>query len=94
MLGPAELAPRLGLDVDEADVAHPLEMWAHGVGVEPQRVGDVGGRERAGRPRQLEIDRVARVVAERLEHVEVPGVHEWRIRRRIDHKKRLHGRRR
>ena len=50
MLRAADFATRLGLDVDEADVADALEVRPHGVGVEPQRVGDVGGRERSRRP--------------------------------------------
>ena len=97
MLRPPELAPRVGLDVDEADVAHPLEVRTHGVGVEAQRVGDIGGGERSRRARQLEVDRVPRVVAERLEDIEMSGVErlEWRrVWRRIGQMERLHCRRR
>jgi hypothetical protein len=55
---------------EEAHVAHALEVGTDGVGVEVERLGDVGGGQRAGGARQLEVDRIARVVAERLEQVE------------------------
>ena len=63
MLRPADLAAAVGGHVDEAGLAHPVEVGAHGVGVQAERLGDLGRAERAGRPRQFEVDRVAGVVA-------------------------------
>ena len=37
MLGPPDGAPVHRLDVDEAGLPEPLEVEAHGVGVEPSR---------------------------------------------------------
>ena len=74
-------------DLEQADVAHALEVGPHGVGVQAERLGDVGGRQRERRTGQLEVDRVAGVVAERLQHVEATG------RADISHTERLHGRR-
>ncbi len=70
VLGPADAAPALGLDDEQSDVAHALQVGAHGVGVEPERLRHVGGRQRAGRPGQLQVDGVAGVVPKRLQQVE------------------------
>jgi xanthine dehydrogenase molybdopterin-binding subunit B len=70
VLGATDAATALGLDDEEADVAHALEVGSHRVGVQVQRLGHVGGGERAGRASQLEVDGVAGVVAERLQQVE------------------------
>ena len=73
MLGPADGTPGVDLDLEEADVAHTLEVGSHGVRMEAEGVGHLGGRERTRGARQLEVDGVARVVAQRLEHSQ-PGV--------------------
>ena len=64
------------------DVAHALEVRPDGVRVEPQRLRDVGRRERHGRAGELEIDRVAGVVAERLEDRQPAVGHDLKITRR------------
>ena len=46
VLGAADVAAPADLDLEETDVAHAFEVWSHGVGVEPERLGDVGGGER------------------------------------------------
>ncbi len=68
--------------VEEADVAHALEVRPHRVGVQPQRLGDVGRREGHGRSGELEIDRVAGVVAERLQDRQPAVGHRPKITRR------------
>ena len=74
MLRPADGAAVVALHVEQADVAHALEVRTHGVDVEPERLGDVGGGQRSCRSRQLEVDRVAGVVAERLQQIESRSV--------------------
>ena len=59
------------LDVDEARVLQPLEVQPHGVGVQVERVGEVAGAARRGRSGQLPVERVAGLVAEGLQHLEV-----------------------
>jgi hypothetical protein len=73
VLGTADRAPGVGLDVEQADVAHALEVGPDGVGVQVERLGDLGGGQRARRARQLQVDGVAGVVAQRLEHGEAGG---------------------
>ena len=46
MLGPADGAAVHRLDVDQAGLAEPLEVEAHGVGVQAEAVGELLGRER------------------------------------------------
>ena len=70
MLGPADGAAGLGVDAEEADVTHALEVGPHGVDVELEGVGDLGGGQRQRAAGQLEVDRVAGVVAEGLQHVQ------------------------
>ena len=70
VLRTADGALGVGDHVEEAHLAHPIEVRAHGVGVEPERVGDLGGGQRGGRAGELEVDRVAGVVAERLQQLE------------------------
>ena len=41
VLGPADGAAVDGLDVDQADLAQPLEVQAHGVGVDAEALGEV-----------------------------------------------------
>ncbi len=83
VLRSADIAPATDFDVDEADVTHPVEVRANRVGVQRQGVGDLGGDQRARRPRQLEVDRVARVVTQGLEEIQLG---------RNGHAGRLHGR--
>ncbi len=70
VLRPTDLAATTDLHRDEAGVAHAIEVRTHGVRVEFDHVGDLGGREWLGGPRQLEVDGVAGVVTQRLEEVE------------------------
>src|SRR5262245_22916836 len=72
MLRPSDGPPGIGLYVQQADLAHPLQVGAHGVRVQVQRLGDLRRRQGPRRPRQLQVDRVARVLAQRLEDGE-PG---------------------
>ena len=58
------------LDVDQAGLAHALEVQAHGVGVEAEPLGELRRDERAVEPGELAYMRVAGLVAERLEHRE------------------------
>jgi hypothetical protein len=70
MLRATHRAARLGVDAQQADVAHALEVRAHGVDVQVERLGHLGGRERQRRAGELQVDRVPGVVAESLEDVE------------------------
>ena len=47
VLGPAHAAPGVGCDLEQADVAHALEVGPHGVGVQVEGLGHLGGRQRA-----------------------------------------------
>lgn len=69
MLGPPDLTPGIGGDVEQTDLAHPVEVGAHGVGMEPEGVGDVGRDHGLRGARQLEIDRVSGVVTEHAQDV-------------------------
>jgi hypothetical protein len=71
VLRPADVAPTADLDVEQPGLAHALQVGAHGVGMQVECLGDVGGGERTRRPREFEVDRVAGVVAERLEQIEL-----------------------
>ena len=76
VLGAADRAGGRGGHLDQTEVAHPFEVRSHGVGVQVERLGDLGRGERSGRSRQLEVDGVAGVVAEGLEDLEarrIPG---------------------
>jgi hypothetical protein len=70
VVGAADPGGHVGAHLQQPHVTHALEVGTHGVGVQAQTLGDVGGGERLRRPGQLEIDGVARVVAERLENIE------------------------
>ena len=70
VLRAADRALGVGDDVEEPDLPHPLEVGAHGVRVQGEALGDLGGGERRRRAGQLEVDGVARVVAERLQQLE------------------------
>jgi len=90
----------LGGHVEQADVAHPLEMRADGVGVKTERFGDIGGGQRLRRANKLQVDGITSVVPERLQQVEARQT-ERRVRRRrpahlirsdvSTHNARLHG---
>ena len=63
--------PRVSVSTrEQADVAHALEVRAHGVDVQPEGVGDLGRGQRQRAAGQLEVDGVAGVVAQGLQHVE------------------------
>jgi hypothetical protein len=74
VLGAPDTGGGPDVHVDEADVSHPFEVGAHRVRVQAQCRGDIAGGQRPGRAGKLEVDGVARVVAERLEHVETVGI--------------------
>ena len=78
MLGTAHVTSSTHFDIEQAGFAHPLEVGPHRVGVQAERFGDVGGGERPWRTSQLEVDRVAGVVTERLEQVELRSPDERR----------------
>ena len=61
--------------LEEADVAHSFKVRPHRVGVQLERFGDLGGRQRLRGPGQLQVDRVASVVAECLEQLEARSGH-------------------
>ena len=83
MLWPADITATTHLDIDQANVAHSIEMGSHRVGMQRQRVGDLGSDQRPGRAGQFEVNRITSVVTERLEDVELRGT---------SHSTRLHGR--
>ena len=87
VLRPTDVAATPDGDIEQADVAHPLEVWADRVRVELERLGDVGGGQRPRRPGEFEVDRVARVVTQRLQQIELPVP---RTSPAV-HKTRLHG---
>ena len=68
VLGPPDGAAVHGLDVDEPGFPQALEVETHGVGVDPERIGEILRRERGGGTGELAVHRVPRLVAERLEH--------------------------
>ncbi len=82
MLGPADPARAVGADVEQTDVAHPLEVGPDGVRVQRQGLSDVGRGQRPRRAGELEVDRVAGVVAERLEDRQPAVGHNLKITRR------------
>ncbi len=55
------------LDVDEAHLAEAIQVEAHGVGVDPERFGEVVGRQRGRRAGQLFVHRVPGLVTQGLE---------------------------
>jgi hypothetical protein len=60
----------VGDHLEQPDLPHPVEVRSHRVRVQAEGVGDLRGGERSGRPGELQVDRVARVVAERLQQLE------------------------
>ncbi len=70
LLGTPDRAAGVEVRLEQTDLAHALEVGPHRVGVQPQRLGDVRGGQRARGAGQLEVDGVAGVVAERLEQIE------------------------
>ena len=71
VLGPARRRPAtVVVTSSRPDLAHALEVRSHGVHVQAQHLGDVGGGQRSGRAGQLEVDGVAGVVPQRLEDVQ------------------------
>ena len=71
MLRATDVTASADLHLEQAGLTHAFEVWTHGVGVQPERLGDVGRRQRSRRAGEFEVDRVPRVVAERLEQVEL-----------------------
>ena len=69
-LRPAHGATGVGTGLEQADVAHPLEVGPHRVGVQVQEVGHLRRGQGPGRTGQFQVDRVPRVVAQRLQQVE------------------------
>ena len=70
VLWTADLTASGDLDIDQADVAHALEVGSHRVRVQIEGIGDLGGGAGPHRSGELEIDRIAGVVPERLQQVE------------------------
>ena len=73
VLGTAHGAPVDRLDVDQADLAQPLEVQAHGVGVDAEALGEVRADSAAVERASSSVHRVAGLVAERLQHRELVG---------------------
>ena len=71
MLGAPDGAPVDRLDVHQAGLAEPFEVEADRVRVQAERVGEFLGRQGRGRGGQLAVHRVARLVAQGLEDLEV-----------------------
>ncbi len=71
VLGPTDGPAVDRLDVDEARLAQALQVEAHGVGVQAERVGEVLGGERRRRCGQLAVHREARLVAQGLQDLEL-----------------------
>ena len=82
VLGAAHAARVADAQVEQADVAHAVEVGANGVDVQAQGLGDLRRGPGRRRARELEVDGVAGVVPQRLQHVE-PSV--------VAHDQRLHG---
>ena len=71
VLRPADVTSAADFDINEADITHAFKMGPHRVRVKRKRVGDLGGDQRSGCSCQLKVDRVARIVAQRLQHIEL-----------------------
>ena len=71
VLGTADRPAVDCLGVDEARIAETVEVEADRVGVQPEAVGELLGRERRGRRRQLAVHRVAGLVTQGLQHREI-----------------------
>ena len=70
VLGPAHRAAVVGVDGEQPDLPHALEVGADGVGVQAQRLGHLGRGAGRGGPGQLQVDGVPGVVAQRLQDVQ------------------------
>ena len=100
MLGSAHATAGIGPYLEQANIAHPLEVGPHRVRVQVQRVGDVRSGQRKRGPSQFEIDGVAGVVAQGLEDGQSVGSRSGARPRwssailavAISHTPRLHGR--
>ena len=84
MLRATDLTPGIGGDVEQSDLPHALEVRPHRVRVESEGLGDLGRDQGPGRAGELEVDRVAGVVAEHLEEIQT------RVRA-SGHESRIHG---
>src|SRR3989440_1604173 len=73
MLGATDGAAMDGLGLDQARVAQAIEVQAHGVGVEPEPIGELSRRQRRRRRSQLPVHRVPGLVPQRLEDRELIG---------------------
>jgi hypothetical protein len=82
MLRTTHLATPADFDQKQANLTHPFEMRPDRVRMKRKRFRDLGGGLRHRRSGQLEINGVARVVAQGLEQIEL----------RRGHMTRLHGR--
>ncbi len=71
MLGASDPTAVDRLDLEQAGVAQALEVQADGVRVQPERLGEVRGRARRRGSGQLPVERVAGLVAQGLQHLEV-----------------------
>jgi hypothetical protein len=73
VLGPPDGAPMNGLDLDQARLAHALEVHPDRVGMEAETLGELGRAEGARRAGEVAIQQVTGLVTERLEDRE--GIH-------------------
>ena len=87
VLRPPDLTAGVGGDLEQPDLAHPVEVRAHGVRVEAEPLGDLRRDERARRAGQLQVDGVAGVVAQHPQHV----TRRQRSRQRVASRRNLHG---
>jgi hypothetical protein len=70
MLGAAYASLCVDLELEQADVAHTLEMRSYRVRVKVQGLGDLRSGDGPARSSDLEIDGISSVVTQRLEDVE------------------------
>ena len=98
MLGTPDLTAGVDFDLEQTDLAQALEMRPHRVDVESETFGDLGSGEGTASDEQLEVHRVPRVVAQRLEHVERrhgtgtrPRLRSGTLDACIGHEERIHG---
>ncbi len=77
MLRASDAPSGIDLQLQQAGLSHLLQLGTHGVDVQPQGGGDLGGGQRARGTDQLQIDGVARVVPKRLEQFKLWPTRSW-----------------
>ena len=76
VLRSADPAAGAGTDLEKAELAHALEVRPHRVWVQVEQLGDLDGGPWGRGAGQLEVDPVAGVVTQRLEHGQLVGLHD------------------